>query len=488
MHALSWRRRWRSARWVLVWLAVVGTSAGWADAPAQTAPPQNVTAPTLTGIAVVGQTLTADPGRWTGSAPLAFAYAWERCSPDGSGCAPIEGAVGQTYQLSADDAGAAVRVQVTASNAAAAAAIPSGTTGVVAATPPADAVQLPGGGLSLPVADVAAPDRLLLTSVHSVPAKPLAGHSFQVSVQVRDATGYSIAGALVTAAVLPYGLYTGSPQSTSDTQGMASLTMQPTPLASLQAGLTPALLVGADLPGATAPTAVSAETVLQLQPAAAPAQKTVASPYSAGARGYDLSYPDCKRPRAPHLEFAILGVNGGRPFTFNPCLEREYGLYGGVGPQAVYLNTGYDPKRFRRRITPACALAPGAPRGPGARAAYAAGCSEAAASLERITLLGLSLPTHWWLDVETSNSWTSNRTLNVDVLRGMIDFLDKLTPTPVVGIYSQRSWWRAITGGWPTANPEWVPSPTGKCPAAFSTGPVWLAQTGSAVHDLDSAC
>jgi hypothetical protein len=488
MHALPWRRRRRRARWVLVWLAVVGTTAGWADAPAQTAPPQNVTAPAVTGIAVVGQTLTANPGRWAGSAPIAFAYAWERCSPDGSACAPIAGAVGQTYQLNADDAGAAVRVQVTASNAAAAAAIPSGTTGVIAATPPVDAVQLPGGDLSLPVTDIAAPDRLLLASVRYLPAKPLAGHPLQVIVHVRDAAGYSIAGALVTATGLPYGLYTGSPQSASDTQGVASLTLQPTPLTSLQAGLTPALLVRADLPGATAPTALSAQTVLQLQLAAAPARKSVASPYSAGARGYDLSYPDCRRPRAPQLEFAILGVNGGRPFTFNPCLEREYALYGGVGPQAVYLNTGYDPKRFRRRITPACALARGAPRSPGVQAAYAAGCSEAAASLERITLLGLPLPTHWWLDVETSNSWSSNRTLNVAVLRGMIDFLDKLTPAPVVGIYSQRSWWRAITGGWATANPEWVPSPTGVCPTAFSTGPVWLAQTGSAVHDLDSAC
>lgn len=488
MHRLRWRHRRAAARWVLVWLAVVVTSAGWADAPAQTAPPQNVTAPTVTGIAVVGQTLTANPGSWAGSAPIAYAYTWERCSPDGSTCAPIEGAVGPTYQLSADDAGAAVGVQVTASNAAAAAAVFSGTRGVVAATPPADAVQLPSGDLSLPVADIAAPDRLLLTSVRYLPAKPLAGQSFQVIVHVRDAAGYSIAGALVTATGLPYGLYTGSPQSASDTQGVASLTMQPTPLTSLQAGLTPALLVRADLPGATAPTAVSAETVLQLQLAAAPARTTVTSPYSAGARGYDLSYPDCKRPRAPQLEFAILGVNGGRPFTFNPCLEREYGLYGSAGPQAVYLNTGYDPKRFRRRITPACALAPGAPRGPGAQAAYAAGCSEAAASLERITLLGLPVPTHWWLDVETSNSWSSNHALNVDVLRGMIDFLDKLTPAPVVGIYSLRSWWRAITGGWATANPEWMPSTTGSCPAAFSTGPVWLAQTGSAVHDLDTAC
>lgn len=485
MHALPSRPRPAHARWTLVWLAVVAFSAGWANASRQITAPQDVAAPTVTGIAVEGQTLTANLGGWTGSLPIGYAYAWQRCTPDGADCVPIAGAAAQTYQLSADDAGATVRVQVTASNAAGSTSALSAATDVVAASPPADALPLPGGGLSLPATDVAAPDRLLLSSVRLLPAKPVAGRPVRVLVHVRDVAGYSIAGALVTVSVLPYGLYSASPQASSDAQGSASLTLQPTPLASLQAGLTPALLVQADVPGATTPTVVSAQLVLQLPLATLPARKTVESPYSGGTRGYDLSYPDCKRPRLPRLGFAILGVNGGRPFTFNPCLKREYGV--AVGPLAVYLNTGYEPKVFRRRITPACALAPGAPRGPGGEA-YAAGCSEAATSLERITLLGLPTPAYWWLDVEPSNSWSRNRTLNVDVLRGMIDFLGRLTPAPVVGIYSQRSWWRAITRGWTITNPEWAPASNGGCPGPFSIGPVWLAQTGTATRDLDTAC
>ena len=37
---------------------------------------QNTVAPAITGIAQVGQTLTANPGTWTGTAPITYPYAW----------------------------------------------------------------------------------------------------------------------------------------------------------------------------------------------------------------------------------------------------------------------------------------------------------------------------------------------------------------------------------------------------------------------------
>ena len=484
MRALLWRGRRFGARSALVWLVAVGAAAGWASAPLLTGAPKVVVAPSLRGIALVGQTLTASPGRWTGTGPIAYAYAWQRCSAQAGGCLPIEGAAGQGYQLSAEDAGASVRVLVTASNAAGSTSAPSGATAVVATSPPADALPLSGGGLSLPAADVVAPDRLLLESVSTRPAKPRAGQSVLVQVRVGDAAGYTIRGALVTVAALPYGLYQSAPAAATAANGLASLSLRPT-RASLQAGLTPALLVRTDVPGATTPTAVSASSLLRLSLVAPASPKTTASPYLSGARGYDVSYPNCTRPRAQQAGFAVLGVNGGRPFTFNPCLAREYGLYAMVGPYGVYLNTGYKPT-LRSRTTAACALAASAPGSSGQ--AYAIGCSEAATSLERITLLGLPAPAVWWLDVETSNSWSSTRALNIQVLRGMIDFLGKLTPTPVVGIYSRPSWWQAITAGWRVSNPEWSPGSAGLCPAPFSAGPVWLAQSGSATLDRDTAC
>ena len=75
------------------------------------------------------------------------------------------------------------------------------------------------------------------------------------------------------------------------------------------------------------------------------------------------------------------------------------------------------------------------------------------------------------------------------MLDAAIRYLDSLKPTPLVGIYSQPSWWRRIAGRWTTPVPEWIPSATGECPAAFSVGPVWLAQVGGGAGiDLDAGC
>lgn len=210
--------------------------------------------------------------------------------------------------------------------------------------------------------------------------------------------------------------------------------------------------------------------------------RVAASPYDEGARGYDLSYPNCRQRLPLRSDFAILGVNGGKPFTFNPCLVRE-SRWASAGPHAVYLNTGFAPV-YRRLIALGCAPASGAPRA----LAQAVGCSEAATSVGRIDLLGLARPDVWWLDVEPSNTWSSRRSLNARVLGGLIAYLRKLRPAPLIGIYSRPSWWREITGGWETTAPEWIPSTTGECPAAFSTGPVWLAQVGGSALDLDAGC
>lgn len=64
-------------------------------------------APTVTGSAKVGKTLTAKPGKWE-PADVTLTYQWLR---DG---APIEGATAQTYEITADDRGTALSVRVTA--------------------------------------------------------------------------------------------------------------------------------------------------------------------------------------------------------------------------------------------------------------------------------------------------------------------------------------------------------------------------------------
>jgi hypothetical protein len=77
-------------------------------------PPANISAPTISGDATVGSTLTADPGTWSDRSAT-LDYAWLRC--DGSGtCKAIDGAQSTTYTLTTDDLGSLVAVEVTASN------------------------------------------------------------------------------------------------------------------------------------------------------------------------------------------------------------------------------------------------------------------------------------------------------------------------------------------------------------------------------------
>ena len=77
------------------WLAV---GAAYADpGPTEQAPP------TISGVAQQDQTLTVDPGTWTGD-PITFTYLWS------------DGTVGDTDVLSAADVGQAVSVTVTATN------------------------------------------------------------------------------------------------------------------------------------------------------------------------------------------------------------------------------------------------------------------------------------------------------------------------------------------------------------------------------------
>ena len=78
------------------------------------------TTPAVTGTVARGATLQASPGTWS-NGPLTYAYQWQRCDSAGLGCAAIAGAAGSTYTLSGADAGARIRVLVTASG-------PGGTT------------------------------------------------------------------------------------------------------------------------------------------------------------------------------------------------------------------------------------------------------------------------------------------------------------------------------------------------------------------------
>jgi fibronectin type 3 domain-containing protein len=100
--------------------------------------PANTSPPTVSGTLVDGQTLAADPGTWSGTQPLSYAYQWRRCDGSGSGCIDIAGATAQSYALTSADVGSTIRVKVVASNDLSSSAV-SAATAPVAAAPPVNA-------------------------------------------------------------------------------------------------------------------------------------------------------------------------------------------------------------------------------------------------------------------------------------------------------------------------------------------------------------
>jgi hypothetical protein len=86
--------------------------------------------PSIAGTPQVGQTLTAATGTWTGG-PTSFGFQWQRCNASGASCVDIAGATGGTYVVVSADAGATIRVVVTATNAAGSASAPSAPTTIV---------------------------------------------------------------------------------------------------------------------------------------------------------------------------------------------------------------------------------------------------------------------------------------------------------------------------------------------------------------------
>jgi len=109
-----------------------GVTATVSNAPAvQATAPSSSAPPSISGTAVVGQTLTASNGSWTGTTPMNYSYQWKSCDASGASCSPVSGATASTFVVSSSVVGSRMLVSVTASN----------TVGSVAASSsPTDAV------------------------------------------------------------------------------------------------------------------------------------------------------------------------------------------------------------------------------------------------------------------------------------------------------------------------------------------------------------
>lgn len=171
-------------------------------------------------------------------------------------------------------------------------------------------------------------------------------------------------------------------------------------------------------------------------------------------RGYDISYPQCGGAYPTNVAFAIVGVNGGRVFSANPCLADQL-RWGGDAAAEVYINTG-NPGPALSSFWPLGQTSPrvcSAANPDTADCAYDYGWNAAQHSYQTLEAAyaarGITAnpnATAWWLDVETSNSWRENASLNVAALQGERDYLVSRGVTRI-GFYSTTVQWGEITGG-----------------------------------------
>ena len=233
--------------------------------------------------------------------------------------------------------------------------------------------------------------------------------------------------------------------------------------------------------------------------------------------GYDISFPQCGGLFPDSPAFGIVGVNGGRAMSANPCLgagavPSELAWAGGPSAQ-LYANTGNPGPALSThwpngQVAPrACntATAPGADT---ADCAYDYGWNAAADSYQTAVLayisLGLAPPgatrtplaNAWWLDVETANSWRSAAALNVAALQGELDYLQSVGAASI-GFYSTSYQWNQVTRGTKVfaAAPAWVAGAgttsgaRARCSSGgFTGGPVVMAQYAANGFDADWRC
>jgi len=148
--------------------------------------------------------------------------------------------------------------------------------------------------------------------------------------------------------------------------------------------------------------------------------------------GVDISWPQCgvAIPSLP-AGFVTVGVNGGRPFSDNPCLAQQIAYAKQRSGYAAYLNLsaprGVDPTTYGRQ--------------------------SAIDGLHRARAAGLHLRV-LWLDVEVLNHWSADPAVNVAVINGAVSALHAHGVT--AGVYSSTPMWQQITGGAAVNMPVWL--------------------------------
>ncbi|MFF1882043.1 hypothetical protein ACFVVC_11315 [Pseudarthrobacter sp. NPDC058196] len=184
-----------------------------------------------------------------------------------------------------------------------------------------------------------------------------------------------------------------------------------------------------------------------------------AAPGDEAVLGNDISWPQCGGSLPGPPAFAVVGVNGGRPDTVNPCLSSQLGWADRTSdaaagtPAAVYVNTaatGPVESLWWPAGNPYQGNDVGNPYGAcdgtaSPACAYVHGYAMAFNDVVILKEAGDGAVRHmWWLDVETGNSWLWDKAANAAELEGMAAYL-KSTGADV-GIYSTAYQFGEIVG------------------------------------------
>jgi hypothetical protein len=198
--------------------------------------PTNSTQPSLSGKSVEGETLTANPGTWDGSAPISFQYQWLQCDATGANCKNIAGETDKKYTIQSSDVGNTVRVNVIAGNrdgsgkaqsdqsAKIAAATTTTTTTTTTPAPSNNGCPSQTSGV-VPVTDLSGAASLLISDFKSNPSTILGStHTFTLRVRVGSTCGPFISGAIVYVTAVPFNQFTIPAEAQTDSNGYVTLT------------------------------------------------------------------------------------------------------------------------------------------------------------------------------------------------------------------------------------------------------------------------
>jgi hypothetical protein len=233
---------------------------------------------------------------------------------------------------------------------------------------------------------------------------------------------------------------------------------------------------------------------------------------SAAGPGNDVSWPQCGKALPKAQTFGIVGVNNGLANNTNPCLAAQMSWAGsstgGTGQPAVavYVNTGnpgsagswWPTSNTYGGTTVANPYGQCTSGSFGSACSYMYGYAKAYDDANTRGVSNASTYT-WWLDVETGNSWSTDKVANRADLEGMVAYFTSIGATS--GIYSTSYQLSQITGTAPSSSPlytlkSWLAGASSlasakrMCASAPLTGggKVTLTQYVSGGFDYDYSC